>query len=193
MISSIDLVLAALRPAFAVAALVVAVICAVDWAVRTRRISPFNGVSRFFRKAVDPMMAPVERAVVRAGGLPASAPMWTLAAVVVGGILILSVLGFIRGEIAVATVMAGRGPGGIVQLLISWIFQILQIALIVRVVCSWIRVSPYSKWVRWAFVLTEPILAPLRRVIPPLGMIDISPIVAYFLLSVLEWALMSLL
>ena len=41
-----------------------AVVCALDWAVRTRRISPFSGVARFFRARVDPMMAPVERWVV---------------------------------------------------------------------------------------------------------------------------------
>jgi YggT family protein len=43
-------------------------------------------------------------------------------------------------------------------------------------------VSPYSPWVRWSFGLTEWLLAPLRRVVPSLGMIDITPIVAYYLL-----------
>jgi YggT family protein len=40
--------------------------------------------------------------------------------------------------------------------------------------------------VRWAFVLTEWFMAPLRRVVPSLGMIDITPIIAYFALSILE-------
>ena len=39
------------------------------WAVRTRRLGPFSRVSRFFRTNIDPLMAPVERRVVRAGGL----------------------------------------------------------------------------------------------------------------------------
>ena len=44
-----------------------AIIALVDWAVRTRRLNPFGPVARFFRRVVDPMMAPVERRVVRAG------------------------------------------------------------------------------------------------------------------------------
>ena len=49
-----------------------------------------------------------------------------------------------------------------------------------------------SRWVRWSFVLTEPILRPLRKIIPPLGMIDITPIVAYFLLRLLQSAVAGL-
>jgi YggT family protein len=40
--------------------------------------------------------------------------------------------------------------------------------------------------VSWSYRLTEPILAPLRRVIPTLGAFDISPIVAYFLLGLIQ-------
>jgi YggT family protein len=56
----------------------------------------------------------------------------------------------------------------------------------VRVISSWFRISPWSRWIRWSYVLTEWLLAPLRRVIPPFGMIDITPIVAYILLRVVQ-------
>jgi YggT family protein len=69
----------------------------------------------------------------------------------------------------------------------------LQLALIVRVISSWVRVSPYSKWVRWSYGLTEWMLAPLRRIIPLLGGIDVTPIVAYLLLGLLEGAVLRLL
>jgi uncharacterized protein YggT (Ycf19 family) len=45
-------------------------------------------------------------------------------------------------------------------------------------------VSPYSRWVRWSYVSTEWILAPLRRLIPSFGQLDITPIAAYFLLTI---------
>jgi len=45
--------------------------------------------------------------------------------------------------------------------------------------------------VRWAFQLSEPILRPLRQIVPTLGPIDITPIVAYVLLRILEWVLLS--
>ena len=71
-------------------------------------------------------------------------------------------------------------------LLVSWTFGLLQIALLVRVIASWVRVSEYSPWIRWSVVLTEPILRPLRAILPTVGMIDITPLVAWFLLRILQ-------
>ena len=168
------------------AAVLVGVVALVDWAVRTRRLNPFGGVGRFFRKNVDPLLVPVERRVVRAGGRPSSAPFWALTAVVIGGLLLIWALQFLTNQILVVNAAASAGPRGILILLISWTFGILRLALIVRVISSWIRVSPFSPWIRWSFTLTEWLLAPLRRLLPTIGMLDISPIVAYFALMLLE-------
>jgi YggT family protein len=176
----------ALRIVILSAAIVLAVICLIDWAVRTRKINPFGGVARFFRSSVDPFIVPIERKVVRAGGTPASAPLWALAAVVIGGIIIVSIVDFVRMEMLRAAYYSTQGSAGIFRLLVTWTFSILRIALLVRVVSSWLPVSPYSRWVSWSYRLTEPILAPLRRVIPTLGAFDISPIVAYFLLGLIQ-------
>ena len=73
------------------------------------------------------------------------------------------------------------------RLIIQWIFGILQIALFARVIASWIRTSASSWWVRWSYTLTEPLLRPLRRFIPPVGgMLDLTPLVAYFILTLLS-------
>lgn len=174
------------------AAAVLAIVFAADWLVRTRRIGPFSPVARFVRGSVDPWLAPVERRVVRAGGSPQSAPWWALVAVVVGGIILLSLVQFVGGQLVAATASVSMGGRGIVRLLVSWTFGLLQIALLVRVLSSWVGGSPYSPWLRWAFALTEPVLAPLRRVVPTIGMIDITPIIAYFLLSLLAGLVLGL-
>lgn len=174
-----------------IAAVVLAVVALIDWMVRTRRINPFNPIARFFRRAVDPLIAPMERRVVRAGGMPHAAPWWMLVAVVVGGVIVLSLLRFILGELAGAWSAMSMGPRGVVFILLHYTFALLKLAIIVRVIASWIRISPYSGWVRWAFALSEPILRPLRNVIPPLGMIDVTPIAAYFVLWLLEGLVMS--
>lgn len=173
-------------------AVVFAAICALDWAVRTRKISPFNAIARFCRSTVDPLIAPIERKVVRAGGTPAAAPLWALAAVVVGGILLLSFLDVIRAQVIMSSIAAQGGSAGIVHLLVSWTFWILKFALIVRVISSWLPISPYSGWIRWSYALSEPILAPLRRIVPNLGGLDITPILAYFLLNIIESVLFRL-
>jgi len=181
-----------LRTALLSIALVFGAICILDWAVRTRKISPFNAIARFCRSTIDPLIAPIERKVVRAGGTPAAAPLWALAAVVVGGILLLTLLDVIRLEIARSIIASQTGSAGIFRLLVSWTFTILKLALVVRVISSWLPVSPYSRWVRWSYALSDPILAPLSRIVPNLGGLDITPILAYFLLNIIQSLLFRL-
>jgi YggT family protein len=187
-----DAVIQILRTVLLSIAVVFGVVCVLDWAVRTRKISPFNPVARFCRTTIDPFISPIERRVIRAGGTPASAPLWALAAVVIGGILLLTLLDVIRIEVIRSIVATQQGSAGIFHLLLSWTFTILRFALIVRVISSWLPISPYSPWIRWSYALSEPILAPLRRIVPNLGGLDITPILAYFLLSIIESVLFRL-
>jgi YggT family protein len=187
-----DAVTQILRTALFSIAVVMGAICVLDWAVRARKISPFNAIARFCRSTIDPFIVPIERRVVRAGGTPASAPLWALAAVVVGGILLLTLLDIIRLEVVRSIVASQEGAAGIFHLLVSWTFTILKLALLVRVISSWLPISPYSVWVSWSYRLSEPVLVPLRRIVPTLGGLDITPILAYFLLNLIESILFRL-
>lgn len=186
-LATFDTLIAVVRVAFLASAVIVAAVCVTDWAVRTRRISPFSGLARFFRGSIDPLLAPIERRIVRGGGVPSSAPWWALAVVVVGGIIVLWALGFVRAQVVAAAFAASAGGRGVLRLAVEWIFGILQIALFIRVISSWIRVSPTRWWLRWSYTLTEPMLRPLRQFIPPVGgMLDLTPLVAWFLLTLLS-------
>ncbi len=182
----LSLAIGVLRTAVFGVSAVVAVLAALSWSVRARRVSPFGGVGRFVRTRVDPLFLPMERKLVRAGGLPTNAPWWALAAVVVGGLLLVYALSFVRDQLVGLLLAASRGSGPLVVELIALTFAALQLALFVRVMSSWFGLTPYSPWVRWSFVLTDWIINPLRQVVPPLGMFDVTPIVAYFALSLLE-------
>ena len=192
MIAGLDLVLGVVKIALLVLVAILALFCIMDWAVRTRRVNLFGGVARFARTKIDPLLAPIERRVVSAGGLPTSAPLWALAAVVIGGILIVSLLNFISAELYQMMFALDSGPAGIFRLIVSWLFEFLRIAILVRVISSWLPISPYSRWVRWSYTVSEPILRPLRQVIPSLGMIDITPIIAYFLIGFIQGAVLRL-
>ena len=188
-----DQLLGAVRFVLAVIAGIFAIFCIMDWLVRTRRVNLFGSLARFSRSKIDPILEPIERKVVRAGGNPASAPLWALAAVVIGGILLISVLDFIRAEILGLALAVQTGPGGILKLLVAWTFDFLRIAILVRVVSSWLPISPYSPWIRWAYAVSEPILRPMRQVIPSMGPIDITPIIAYFLIGFIQAGVLRLL
>ena len=188
-----DQVMGAVRFALVAIAAVFAVFCLIDWMVRTRRVNLFGSLARFSRSKIDPIIEPIERKVVRAGGNPASAPLWALAAVVIGGILLISVLDFIRAEMMGLAFAVQSGPSGLFKLFVSWTFDFLRIAILVRVVSSWLPISPHSGWIRWAYVVSEPILRPLRQIIPAMGPIDITPIIAYFLIGFLQGAVVGML
>jgi YggT family protein len=191
-INAFDSLLDVLRLVLFAVAAALAVLCLVDWLVRTRKLSPFSAVARFMRARVDPMLRPIERRVVRSGGLPSSAPWWALGTVVIAGIVLLSLLSFVRSQLAFIYFSVTHGPGAFVRLLIVWVFTVLQVALIVRVVLSWIPMRPGAWYWRWSYALTEPLLKPLRRFIPPIAMMDITPIVAWFLLGLLQGILTRL-
>jgi len=187
-VTGLDAALAIVRYVFLGGAALASLVCAGDWMVRTRRLSPFGAPARFFRKTVDPAIAPVERAVIRSGGVPTAAPLWALLGVIIIGIIALTLLGFVRDNVIGVLWAVDHGARAVAMLIVGWVIGILQIALIVRVLSSWVRISPYSRWIRWSFTLTEWLVGPLRRRLPTVGMFDISPIVAYAIL----WAIGAL-
>jgi len=188
----LDYLIAALRGGFFAFALVVGIFCALDWMVRTRRLNPFGAIAGLLRSTIRPFIKPVEARVVRAGGNPQSAPWWTLVAVVLGGILLLSLLDFVRTQMVFASTLLSNGPAGLYRLVVSWTFAVIRLALIVRVLLSWVRPSPFAWYVRWSYALTEWFLRPMRGLIPLIGMIDITPILAYFLLGIVQSFLVRL-
>ncbi|MEA2523972.1 MAG: YggT family protein [Thermomicrobiales bacterium] len=75
--------------------------------------------------------------------------------------------------------------------LIDLIFTVLTIALIGRALLSWFDPGMRSTIGRLLVDITEPIIGPIRRVVPSVGMFDISPIIALLLLQFLRRLLIS--
>lgn len=75
--------------------------------------------------------------------------------------------------------------------LIDFLFTILTILIIGRALMSWFDPGLRSTIGRLLLDITEPIIAPIRRVVPPLGMFDISPIVAILLIQFLRRLIIS--
>jgi YggT family protein len=112
---------------------------------------------------------------------------------VVCAALAIALVDAVIGLVLDARFALGRGAPGVLLLLVHWTFAFLKIALLVRVVVSWVPRLAYSRWLSWSFGATDWMLRPLRRVVPSLGVIDITPLVAYFALVIVEWLVMSVL
>ena len=66
------------------------------------------------------------------------------------------------------------------------LLTILWVAIFVRVILSWFPVDPYNPIIKLIWDVTEPILAPFRKVIPRIGMFDLSPLAAFLVISFLQ-------
>lgn len=174
-----------LRIGLAVVLAFTALLALIAWMERTRRVSAFGALARFARRTLDPALAPVDRIVARTGGRRSSTPWWGVFLVLIIGAVFIGFVDFVRELLSFAYFASSQGPRSVVRLVVGWSFGLLQLAIMVRVVTSWIG-GAYS-WVgRTAFRLTEWFMGPLRRVLPPMGVMDLSPIVAYFAISLLR-------
>ena len=69
--------------------------------------------------------------------------------------------------------------------------NVMAVAVVIRSLLSWFPVDPNNFLVVFLVTITEPILAPLRRIIPRLDMIDFTPLVAILLLMFISWLLQA--
>jgi len=71
--------------------------------------------------------------------------------------------------------------------------NLVTLVVIVDVVASWVLPNPYHPFRQAVHRLVEPMLAPIRRLVPPVGMIDFSPMILILLIQVIEVVLVNLL
>ncbi len=77
--------------------------------------------------------------------------------------------------------------------LINLLFTLLNLAILARVLVSWVNPNPYHPAMQLLYQVTEPILAPIRQYLPRTGMVDFSPLVAIILLQLVQRLLLAVL
>lgn len=79
---------------------------------------------------------------------------------------------------------------------IDKLFEVLKWLIFARIILSFlqavVRIDPYNPVIRFIYEITEPIMAPFRRIIPPLGGMDFSPIVLFFVLQFVKSLVLQL-
>jgi YggT family protein len=184
---------AVVRTLVIVALVYASIVALTSWAVRTRRINPFGVWPRMARRMSDPVLLRLERRVIAAGGTPQTAPLWLVGLVIAGGLLIISLTQWLIGVAAGVSYAIRSGPQIWLRLLVSALFTVLMTALLIRVIASWFGIGPYNRWMRPLYALTSWLIDPIRRIMPPFGMIDFSPMVAWLILYVVRGFVMGLL
>ena len=151
-------------------------------------LNPFSRPVIMIRRWTDPLVNPMRRVVMQMGFSPNVAPLVVILVALVLGYFasefINTVLGAVLG--LVVSVQRGRPISFFGNILYAFI-ALYMLAIFARIIFSWVA-NPHSRALHFLIHVTEPVLAPFRRVIPPVGMMDISPMIVMFLLDLLRRA-----
>lgn len=155
-------------------------------------VNPFTWHARNVRRATDPVIMPVRRMLVAFRLDPKVAPFILIILLLVIGYLIVQIAGTLLNTIAgIVYAVTDRklgAPLGIAGYLLFGFLGLYTLAIFVRIVLSWFGTSYANRLMRFLIRLTEPLLAPLRRTLPTVGMFDISPIVAFLIVWICQAA-----
>ena len=153
-------------------------------------LNPFGWRSRTIHRLTDGLVVPVRGGLRGVGIDPKFAPLVAILIVILMGYFFLRLVETIF--FTIAGVMDSTQRGAVVAVLGFILYGLISIyilLIIIRIVFSWGRVSYSNRVMRFLVDVTEPLLGPLRRMIPPLGWIDISPIVAFLILWLFQQAI----
>ena len=151
-------------------------------------MNPFGWLPMAVRRWSDPLLIPVRRGLARAGLDPKYAPLVAALIAIVLGYFGLQLFGTVLFTINGLILSAAAGaPVRVLGFLIFGVLAVYTLLIFMRIVFSW-GMSSVSPVLRFLIRVTEPVLAPFRRLIPPVGMFDISPIIVLFLLDLLQRA-----
>jgi len=152
-------------------------------------MNPFSRTALNIRQFSDPLVNPVRRILISYGLDQKLAPFVTILIAILIGWLMLemvsSVIFTVRGVITSLQRGALRPLMGYILFGVLAVYSLLIVA---RILFAW-GMSHGTRTMRFLVRVTEPILGPFRRIIPPLGMFDISPIIVLLILQLFQRAI----
>jgi YggT family protein len=153
-------------------------------------LNPFGWTSRTVRRVTDDLVIPVRGGLRNFGMDPKFAPLVGILLVILLGYFLLQLVATIATTLTgVVTSLQSGAVVSVLGFILYGLISIYILLIFVRIIFSWGQVSYTNRVMRFLVNATEPLLGPLRRVIPPLGTFDISPIVAFIILWLFQTAI----
>lgn len=165
------------RTLFGLYTLVVMLRFLLQWA----RADFFNPISQFVVKATTPVLNPLRRVIAGYAGVDLAALVlaWLVKALELAVLVLLET----------AAIVPLRALAWAIPELVSLAINIFLFAIFIRVILSWLNPDPYHPAMGLLGSLTEPVLGPARRALPPIGGLDLSPMLAIVGLVLLQMLL----
>lgn len=149
------------------------------------RANFYNPLCQFVVKATQPLLKPLRRVVPSMFGLDMS----SLVLALLLQILLFAVILMLKGYLPKTLLLLPWALIGVFSLFLKILFW----SMIISVILSWVAPGSRSPGAELVAQITEPVLAPFRRLIPNLGGLDISPIFAFIAIQLLQsWAILYL-
>jgi YggT family protein len=142
------------------------------------RANFYNPLCQFIVKATQPLLKPLRRVIPSMFGLDMSSLVLALIIQMLLIAVILALKGFMVDWLLLV-------PWALIALF-SLFLNILFYAMIISVILSWVAPGSHNPGAEMVAQITEPVLAPFRRIIPNLGGLDISPIFAFIVIQLLQ-------
>jgi len=153
-------------------------------------LNPFAWTSRTIRRLTDGLVMPVRRGLRNLTIDPKFAPLVVILIVILLGFFFLQLVGTIATTVAGILIALQSGAiVAVIGFILYGLISLYILLILIRIVFSWGMVSYSNRLMRFLVDVTEPLLGPLRRIIPPLGWMDISPIVAFIILWLFQQAI----
>jgi YggT family protein len=153
-------------------------------------LNPFGWPSLTIRRLTDPFIGPIRRALIGFGVDSKYSPFVTILLAILLAWFVLQLVSSIANTVAgVLLSTESRAIVPVVGYLLYGFLALYTLLIFVRIIFSWGMVSYSNRVMRCLVNTTEPLLGPLRRLIPPLGMFDISPIVAFIIVWLFQQAI----
>lgn len=154
--------------------------------------NPFTWHARNVRRATDPVIMPVRRMLLAFRLDPKVAPFIVIILMIVIGYLIVQIAGTLFNTVAgilyAVTERKDSAAAGIAGYLMFGFLGLYTLAIFVRIILSWFGTGYANQLMRFLVRLTEPLLGPLRRMLPTVAMFDVSPIVAFLIVFICQAA-----
>jgi|TARA_R100000005_G_scaffold85934_1_gene54581 YggT family protein len=146
------------------------------------RADYYNPVSQFLAKVTNPLVLPLRRVIPSVRGLDLSTLLLALLLQMAAIVALLALNGF--GPPGVLTLLVWSVLG-----LVGLLVNIYFFALLAMIILSWVAPGSRHPALLLLLQLTEPVMAPFRRMLPDMGGIDFSPILVFILINVIQIAL----
>jgi YggT family protein len=142
----------------------------------------YNPISQFLVKVTNPALIPLRKIIPGTAGIDVAAIVLALAVQLIAITAVILLAGYQLPGIGLMLVWSVLGLLGV-------LVNVYFFALLAMIILSWVAPGGNNPALFLLHQVTEPVMAPFRKIIPPMGGLDFSPIVVFILINIIQIAL----